>query len=94
MKTFVVYVLFSNKDKKLYIGYTENLEQRFKDHLGRKVVSTRNRLPLSLIYFETFMNLSDAKSREKFLKSGFGRGQLKKELKTTLENLGYAFLDE
>jgi len=29
---YYVYVLFSEKDKKLYVGYTENLKLRFEEH--------------------------------------------------------------
>ena len=68
---FYVYILFSFRDRKLYIGYTENLDVRVKEHLQGKVRATKGRLPLVLIYYEAFTNRKDAKAREKFLKSGF-----------------------
>jgi len=40
----------------------------------------QTRLPVELINFEGFTNKKDAKAREKFLKSGFGKSQLKKAL--------------
>ena len=86
---YFVYVLFSLKDKKLYIGYTTNLELRLIEHNSGRATSTKNRRPLELIYYEVFINKVDAKSREVFLKSGFGRGQLKKALGKTLLELGY-----
>ncbi|MEN8253437.1 MAG: GIY-YIG nuclease family protein [Patescibacteria group bacterium] len=89
---YFTYVLFSLKDKKLYIGFTSNLENRLKEHRYGKVTSTRERLPLELIHYETFRNQKDAKAREKFLKSGFGRSQLKKALQNDLKELGYKFL--
>ncbi len=52
MKFFYTYVLLSLKDHKLYIGYTNNIKKRLKKHLEAKVSSTRNRLPLELIYYE------------------------------------------
>ena len=88
---FFVYVLFSFKDHKLYIGFTENLDNRFSEHSRGKVTATKDRRPLDLIYFEGFRNKKDAKSRERFLKSGFGRSQLKKALQNDLENLGYKY---
>ena len=47
-----VYVLKSEKDKKLYTGYTKNLKLRFEQHQNGEVDSTKYRRPLKLIYFE------------------------------------------
>ena len=55
-----------------------------KDSVAGRVKSTRLRAPFKLIHYEYFVNMSDAKAREKFLKSGFGRKQLKESLKRTL----------
>ena len=89
LKNFFVYVLFSLKDKRLYIGYTTNLELRLIEHNWGRVTSTKDRRPLQLIFHEVFINKDDAKAREVFLKSGFGRDQLKKALGKTLTDLGY-----
>lgn len=83
MKYFV-YVLLSLKDHKFYVGFTEDLEKRIAEHFQGKVTSTKNRRPLKLIHYEYFINKQDAKAREIFLKSGFGRGQLRLSLKRTL----------
>jgi len=80
---FYVYLLFSYKDKKLYIGYTNNLKKRLLEHANGKVQSTKLRLPVKLIHYEYFINDADAKAREKFLKSGYGRKQFKEILKNT-----------
>ncbi len=92
MKFFYIYILFSKKDRKLYIGYTENLKVRLNEHVGGRVKSTANRRPVSLIHYEAFTNIRDAKSRERFLKSGFGRSQMKKALQNKLQELGYKYL--
>lgn len=89
---FYVYILFSLKDRKLYIGYSENLKDRINEHFKRKVRATKDRLPLILIHYEVFTNKKDAKTREKFLKSGFGRSQLKKALQNRLKQLNYKHL--
>ena len=86
---YYIYVLFSLKDHKFYIGFTTNLKNRLIEHANGLVVSTRNRRPLKLIHYEYFIDKPDAKSREVFLKSGFGRSQLKEALKRTLTKLNY-----
>lgn len=50
-------------------------------------MSTRKRRPLLLIHYEYFINQADAKAREEFLKSGFGRTQMKLALKRTISEL-------
>lgn len=87
-----VYVLFSLKDKKLYIGYSQDLKRRIKEHEHGEVRSTKDRLPIKLIYYEAFASVKDGKARERFLKSGFGREQLKKSLQNQLKELGYMYL--
>jgi putative endonuclease len=84
---FYVYILYSVKDNKFYIGFTNNLKKRLTEHANGKVEATKNRIPLKLIHYEYFINLSDAKAREKFLKSGYGRKQFKEILKHTLKEL-------
>lgn len=84
---YYVYILFSQRDKGLYIGFTINLRERLSSHARGEVKSTLNRRPLKLIHYEYFTNEEDAKAREVFLKSGFGRDNLKKALKRTLNNL-------
>ena len=81
---FYVYILFSLKDKKFYTGFTTDLKDRLSRHARGEVRSTFNRRPLKLIHYEYFVNEEDAKAREVFLKSGFGRDNMKKALKRTL----------
>src|SRR3989338_7938289 len=84
---FYTYVLYSLKDKRFYIGFTNNLKNRLTLHAKGQVIATKNRLPVKLIHYEYFVNEKDAKAREKFLKSGYGRKQFKEILKSTLEPL-------
>lgn len=85
---FYVYILYSFKDKRLYIGFTNNLKQRLIQHAKAEVNSTKNRLPVKVIHYEYFINEKDAKAREEFLKSGYGRKQFREILKNTLAELG------
>ncbi|MDP2926632.1 MAG: GIY-YIG nuclease family protein [bacterium] len=84
MERYYVYTLFSLRDKKLYTGFTTNLKDRLSRHARGEVKSTLYRRPLRLIHYEYFINKEDAMAREVFLKSGFGRNQLKQALKRTL----------
>ncbi len=83
---YYVYLLESVKDKGWYIGYTNNLKIRFEQHSNAKVTSTKNRLPIKLIYYECYLDRIDAKKREQFLKSGSGRKFIKKQLNHYLIN--------
>lgn len=83
-----VYVLFCGKDQGFYIGFTKDLKKRLILHSSGKVQSTRFRLPIHLMHYEFFVNDLDAKAREKFLKSGFGRQQLHQILKNTISDFG------
>jgi len=84
---FFVYVLISSKDKNLYIGFSENVIQRLEEHNSGKNISTRNRRPFELIYYEAYIDQKDALGREKFLKSGSGHRFLEKQLKHTFEKI-------
>lgn len=78
---FHVYILISKKDKKTYLGSTNNLKRRISKHNKGKTSSTKNRRPLELIYKEELDLLSKARKREKYLKSRKGRRELKEIFK-------------
>jgi len=84
---YYVYVLFSEKDKKFYIGSTGDLKKRFSNHVKGEVVSTKYRGPFLLIHYEYFLSKKDALARERYFKSGYGHEQLESILKNTLFNL-------
>ncbi len=74
---FYVYVLKSEKNNRFYIGSTNNLERRVKEHNSGQSTYTRSTRPFRLIYQEEFSNLSEARKRERQLKGGQGREWLK-----------------
>jgi putative endonuclease len=76
-----VYILRSLKDKKLYIGYSENLKRRFSDHQKGEVLSTKPRRPFELIFYEAYRERSDAKRREKYFKTDKGKSSIKMMLR-------------
>jgi putative endonuclease len=85
---YYVYVLQSEIDNKLYTGCANNLQERSRLHNAGRVLATKNRRPLVLIYYEAFVNKHDAFEREQWLKTGWGRNQLKKILSHHFKNLG------
>ena len=74
LSMYTVYVLYSIKFDKIYIGYTSNLKQRILSHnyLGKKGYTIRYR-PWTVVHIEQFQTKSEAMKREKHLKSGQGR---------------------
>lgn len=84
---FYVYVLLSEKDGNYYTGSTNDLKRRFKEHKAGRVNSTKNRLPVKLVYYEACLNETDTRNRERYLKSGMGKKYLRNRLKTLLGNL-------
>jgi len=83
---YYVYIIKSDKDHKLYIGCTNDLKRRFRLHNEGKVVSTKNRRPFKLIFYESFINKTDAFSREQWFKTGFGYNHIRKMLAETLKS--------
>jgi putative endonuclease len=77
---FYVYILKSLKDNNLYTGYTSDLKKRIKEHDYGNVDSTKNRLPLELIYYEAYKEKVQALMREKYPKTTRGKYQIKKQL--------------
>ncbi|MCX6796004.1 MAG: GIY-YIG nuclease family protein [Candidatus Falkowbacteria bacterium] len=78
-----LYIIQSLKDQGYYIGATENLEKRIKEHNSGKTKSIKNRTPFILKYKEVYENKTDARKREIELKKNYQR---RKEL---LINIGF-----
>ena len=78
---FTVYVLYSIKYDKIYIGYSSDVDTRFKYHneLAWKGWTVRFR-PWIIIHKENFKTKPEAMKREKQLKSSAGRRYIWKEI--------------
>lgn len=76
-----VYVLISEKDGLFYTGCTCDLKKRLNEHNEGKVLSTRDRIPLRLVYYEACLDKHDAYHREKYLKSTYGKRYIRNRLK-------------
>ena len=72
--------------KKFYIGSTEDLKNRMKEHKTGEIKTTKSFDIIHLVYYEACLDKTDARKRELQLKTGFGRGYLKKRLENHLRN--------
>jgi len=78
---YYTYVLKSQRDKKLYVGYSSDLKNRLKQHQRGEVESTKHRQPLDLIFYEAFEDKRDAQRREKYFKTEKGKSSLKQMIR-------------
>lgn len=76
-----VYIL-KLSDNSYYVGSTKNLEKRFKEHCNGRVMSTKSKLPASIIYKEEFEVYVDARRREFQIKSWKSRKAIEKLIAT------------
>jgi putative endonuclease len=74
---FYVYILRSLSTGRLYTGYSENYLTRVSQHNNKVSIYTKNRGPWQLLHCEEFSTRSQAMKREKYLKTGHGREEIK-----------------
>jgi putative endonuclease len=72
-----VYVIRSTVRKYIYVGLTMDLSERLGQHNSGKNSTTKPYRPFDLILSEKFETRTEARAREKFLKSGIGKEFLK-----------------
>ncbi|KKS53847.1 MAG: Excinuclease ABC subunit C [Parcubacteria group bacterium GW2011_GWA2_42_28] len=80
---YYVYIIYSAKLGKEYIGFTGDLKKRLIEHNQQRVSYTSRGVPWELIYYEAFVNKKDAMNEEKFFKTGSGRERRKLILEYT-----------
>jgi len=71
---YYVYIIRNRKTGATYIGYSDNLKRRLKEHRGKNP---------ELLYYEAYKSEKDVRERERKLKQ---RGQNIRWLKQRLEN--------
>ncbi|MFC1703720.1 GIY-YIG nuclease family protein [Candidatus Omnitrophota bacterium] len=76
-----VYILESKKCNRLYIGFTEDVATRLKQHNRGENRSTKAYRPWKLVRVEEYKDRALAFKREKFFKTGKGRNVIKNLLK-------------
>ena len=77
---YYTYVVKSIRRDYFYKGHCEDLSLRVKQHNAGMTESLKPYLPVELVYFEEFVLLQDAISREKYFKTSAGRRFLKTKL--------------
>jgi putative endonuclease len=78
---YFVYILYSPKFVKTYVGQSDNLSERLIKHNSGKVKSTKPYLPWVLIHSESFTSRAEAMKREAWFKSRVGRKKIAEILK-------------
>ena len=81
---FCVYILKSQKDGLLYIGFTTDLQRRLTEHINGRSDATAPRRPFDLIYCEFHASKLDAVRREGYFKTTVGKKALKLMLRDAL----------
>lgn len=67
-KKFYVYILLTLTNK-LYCGYTDNVEKRYKLHcIGKGAKFTRANKPIKIVYTKEFDNKIEAQREERRIK--------------------------
>jgi putative endonuclease len=77
---FQVYILESLKNRRHYVGHTENLEERLAQHNASKVGSTKSNKPWRVVHTESYETKSEAYRRELEIKAYKGGIKFKKLL--------------
>ena len=74
-----VYIL-KCRDRSIYTGCTNNLEDRIKRHNLEQVLATKNILPVEIVTYIAFTDKYKAYAFERYLKLGSGRAFSKRHL--------------
>jgi putative endonuclease len=77
---YFVYILRGDSSGRHYTGHTADLVQRVGQHNDKITKSTKNRGPWKLVHHEEFSTHKEAMRRERFLKSGQGREEVRRIL--------------
>lgn len=75
---YYTYILRNYKISRYYVGYTNDLKNRLKEHLSGQVQSTKSDLHYELEWYCAFKTEKQAVTFEKYLKSGSGIAFMKK----------------
>lgn len=82
---FTVYILKSLKTAYFYTGHTNNLSRRLEEHNNGTTRSIKYQCPWTVVYTERYLDRASAIKREKYLKSGHGRKELRPILNIRIE---------
>ncbi|MBL7980864.1 MAG: GIY-YIG nuclease family protein [Flavobacteriales bacterium] len=83
--TCAVYALASAEKEYIYVGLSMDVKRRIDEHQRGKERTTRAYRPFEVLIVEFLPDRTEARKREKFLKSGAGKEFLK-ELRSRKKN--------
>jgi len=66
---FTVYILYSEKLNRYYVGYTNDMARRISEHNRPKGKYTDLGIPWKLVHSESYDTKNEAMSRERYIKS-------------------------
>ncbi len=78
---YYVYAIKSLVNDWIYVGMTDDIKRRLKQHNSGHNKSTKPYIPFKLVYFEEQPDREHARKREKYLKSASGKRWLKFQIK-------------
>lgn len=78
---YYLYLLYSHRTDKFYVGTTPDLKKRFYSHNKGENISTKYGRPWKLVYYEAYPTKDDALKREHKLKK---YGQALRQLKARI----------
>ena len=73
---YYVYAISSLDRNYIYVGLTDNLERRFREHNSGKNKTTKPYSPFKILYTQEFETRLEARQKEKYFKSGIGKEKL------------------
>ncbi|HWW42128.1 GIY-YIG nuclease family protein [Pedobacter sp.] len=74
----VVYAIWSEEHRRIYVGMTRDIEKRLKEHNSGVTRSIRLFRPWKIIFTENCSNWESGRLKEKNYKKGIGKEFLKK----------------
>ncbi|MEI8202511.1 MAG: GIY-YIG nuclease family protein [Bacteroidota bacterium] len=72
-----VYAIYSKNFNRIYVGQSENVEKRLKEHNSGQTKSIKAYIPWELFYQEECSDRIEARKKEIYYKSGVGKEKLK-----------------
>jgi putative endonuclease len=80
-----VYAIISSINNRIYVGQTDNIERRIKEHNTGQTKSTKPYIPWELFYQEQCEDRVIARNREIYFKHGIGKDKLKLLLQNKIQ---------
>ncbi len=78
INSYDVYIMTNKSNNVLYVGYTNNLKRRAKEHKNKLIEGFTSKYNVSkLVYYENINTLDGAKAREKQVKGWLRQKKIK-----------------